>query len=285
MMEHKEGYFNGVRNTRMYWQAWRSASPAKAVLIIVHGLAEHGGRYMNLVNRFVPAGYHIYALDHIGHGRSDGKRCFVKHFDDFTDNLHTFVHFVKEEAFHIPIYMVGHSMGGLVTAAYLVKQQVRLAGAVLSGPLAKIPQHISKSTIISGRIISQLLPGFRLIPLDGDGVCRDPKVVDAYENDPLVFRGKITARLGSELLLALLDLKNEMSKIKLPLLILQGGEDRLVDADGAQLLFDQVQSEDKTLKIYPELYHEVFNEPEKEMVLTDMENWLEKQLAEQQKSA
>ena len=277
-MNHQEGNFKGIRDLKIYYQCWLPEKDPKAVLLIVHGLAEHSGRYMNLVNHFVPLGYAVYGVDHIGHGKSDGLRVYVERFKDFTDTLKTFSHMIRDWQPETPIFMVGHSMGGLISSIYLLDNQDGLSGAVLSGPSVKVPDNISSVTILAGRLFSTLMPKLGLLALEADGVSRDPEVVKAYINDPLVYTGKITARLAAELLKAMKSAAADASKITLPILIAQGGEDRLVDPDGAQMLHDTVGSVDKTLKIYDGLYHEIFNEPEHHKVLGDVEAWLESHL-------
>ncbi|MBL7226248.1 MAG: alpha/beta hydrolase [Desulfobacteraceae bacterium] len=274
-MKHQEGNFKGIRGLRIYYQCWLPENEPKAVLLIVHGLAEHSGRYMNVVNHFVPLGYAIYGIDHIGHGKSDGSRVYVRRFEDFTDTLKTFSDMIRDWQPEKSILLVGHSMGGLISSIYLLDHQDELSGAVLSGPSVKVPDNISSATILVAQLFSTLMPRLGLIALEAEGVSRDPAVVQAYLNDPLVYTGKTTARLAAELLKAMKRVAVDASKITLPILIVQGGEDRLVDPDGAQMLHDTVGSVDKTLKIYDGLYHEVFNEPEHLKVLGDVEAWLE----------
>ncbi|HOT92166.1 MAG TPA: lysophospholipase [Anaerolineae bacterium] len=277
-MEHREGFFRGVRDAQIYYQAWLPETECKAVLLIVHGLAEHSGRYMNVVNHFVPLGYAVYGLDHIGHGKSEGTRVYVKRFADYTDTLKIYFDMVRGWHPDKPIFLVGHSMGGLIGAAYLLEHQNELAGAVLSGPLIKAAGEISPTIIFMGKLLSALTPKAGLLGLNAEGVCRDPAVVQAYVNDPLVYTGKTTARLAAELIAATQRVADEAPKITLPLLIVQGSEDKLVDPVGAEVLYDKVSSPDKTLKIYEGFYHEVFNEPERAQVLKDVEAWLEKHL-------
>ena len=278
-MEHQEGFFKGARDTRIFYQAWLPNGDPKGILIVVHGLAEHCGRYMNLVNHFVPQGYAVYGMDHIGHGKSNGARVYVHRFEDLTDTLKTFFEMVKKWHPEKPVFLVGHSAGGLISAAYLLEHQSELTGAILSAPTIKVPQNISSPTIFFGRVFSTLIPKFGLIALDPTGVSRDPAVVEAYVNDPLVYNGKTTARLAAELLKAMQRVFAEGSRITMPILIIQGGKDRMVDPSGARMFYEKINSKDKTIKVYPELYHELFNEPERDQVLSYVEGWLEPHLA------
>jgi len=173
-LKQQEGFFKGVRGANIYFQSWFPESEPKAVLLIVHGLAEHSGRYRNVVDRFVPLGYAVYGIDHFGHGKSDGTRVYVERFNDYTNTLKVYFDMMRGWQPDKPVFLVGHSMGGLISAVYLLDHQAELAGA--------------------------------------------------------------------------------------------------------QRLFDGVGSADKEIRIYDGLYHEVFNEPEHDKVLRDIEIWLEAHL-------
>jgi alpha-beta hydrolase superfamily lysophospholipase len=280
-MKHQDGFFKAIRDRRIYYQCWMPEGESKAVLMMVHGLAEHSGRYMNVVNHFVPLGYAVYGIDHPGHGQSEGPRVYVERFEDFTDTLKIYFDMVRDWQSNKPIFLIGHSMGGLIAAVYLLDHQAELEGAVLSGPSVKVPDSISAITIFAGKMFSALIPRLGLIQLEAEGVSRDPAVVKAYVSDPLVYTGKITARLAAELLKTMQRVTAEATKITLPILIVQGKADRLVDPEGAQMLYDTVGSVDKAIKIYDDLYHEVFNEPEHVQVMGDVEAWLEVHLNSQ----
>lgn len=274
-MKHQEGVFAGVRDAGLYYQGWLPEGEVRAVLLIVHGLAEHSGRYMNLVNRFVPLGYAVYGIDHVGHGRSEGRRLYVERFVDYMEPLRIYSDMVRCWQPDKPVFLVGHSMGGLIGALHLIAHQAELVGAVLSGPVVKVPGNISPATMAVGRMLSALVPKVGLVLLEAEGVSRDPAVVAAYLADPLVCRGRMTARLGAEMLGAMERVGAEANRITLPVLILQGGDDRLVDPSGARMLYEKAASSDKKLIVYEGFYHEVFNEPQHDRVLSDVEQWLE----------
>ena len=277
-MKHREGIFRGVCDTRIYYQSWLPEDSPEAVLLIIHGLAEHSGRYENIVQYFVPRGLAVYGIDHIGHGKSSGTRGFIKRFDDFIHTLKIYFDMVFDWQPGIPSFLVGHSLGGLIGLTYLIDHQPNLTGAVVSGPGVKVPDTISSLTIFSGNVLSFLMPRFRLIGLAAEGISRDPAVVRAYLNDPLVYTGRITARLAAEVLKAMNRITVKAARIILPIMILQGGADRLVDPAGARMLYEKVGAPDKTIKIYDGLYHEVFNEPEHDQVLADVGAWIEAHL-------
>ena len=277
-MQHHEGYLKGIRDTDIFYQYWLPESPPKAVMLIVHGLAEHSGRYMNVVNHLEPLGYAIYGIDHIGHGKSAGKRAYVDRFQDFTKTLEIYVDMIRNWQPQKPIFLLGHSMGGLIGTTYLLEHQDKFSGAVLSGPSIKVPENISQATIVIGKLLSILMPKVGIVQLDSDGISRDSAVVAAYNNDPLVYSGKTTARIGAEILKAMQQISEQAASLKLPLLILQGSDDKLVSPNGAQMLYDNVGSKDKTIKIYDGFYHEIFNEPEHARVLNDVSSWIEAHL-------
>jgi acylglycerol lipase len=277
-MKYQEGFFEGVRGAKIYHQSWTPEGECKAALLLVHGLAEHSGRYMNVVDHFVPLGYAIYGLDHLGHGKSDGTRVFVERFKDFHDTLEIFVSLLKVWQPGKPIFLLGHSMGGLIAPLFALDHQSDFAGLIISAPLSKVPDYISPMVIFIGRVLSTILPKIGIQDIDSNYLSHDPAVVTAYDNDPLVYRGKTTARLAAEMLAAMQRLQDNASKIALPALIMQGSEDKLVDADCATTLHAGIGSSDKTLKIYPGFFHEIFNESERDQVFADMQTWLEAHL-------
>ena len=263
-MKHKEGRFTGYKDFNIYYQAWFPEGKKKAVLLVSHGFAEHSGRYQNLVNYFVPKGYAIYALDHRGHGRSDGERVQVERFTDYLKDLKTFFDLVRAENPEKKIFLVGHSMGAAISQGYVLRWQHELAGLVLSG----------------GGIQTDDMPalpqGDPNAPLDASGLSRDPAVVAAYENDPLVYRGPRPSRSamneGREKMPEL------VKQITMPILIMAGAAAPMGDGPRSKALYERVGSKDKTLKLYDGLLHEIFNEPEYKEVMADMEAWLEAHL-------
>ena len=277
-MATETGYFKDVGGEKLFYQCWLPGQTPLAALVVVHGLGEHSGRYMNLVNAMVPKGFAVYALDHYGHGRSGGRRMYVPRFQTFLDGLDHLVDRVREWEPERPVFLVGHSMGGLITSVYLQDRQDKVQGAVLSGPGVKVPDHVTPITRTAARIFSRILPGLGVEQLNADDISRDPDVVRAYVNDPLVSTGKVTARLAAELLAACERAMSRAGEVRLPLLILQGGADALVDPDGAEIFHRAVGSADKSLTVYPDKFHEIFNDPGYEDVFRDMAGWIQGRL-------
>ena len=273
-MKHVDGTFKGVRDTDIYYQGWLPEGDVKAVLFIVHGVGEYIGRYTNVVNYFVPLGYAIYGVDHIGHGKSGGEREMVNRFEDYTETLQIFYKLVKGWQAGKPVIIYGHSMGGLITSLYLLDHQDDFKAAIISAAAAKIPANITPTTVKLARILAVIAPRMGMIGLDTNYLSHDKAVVDSYNTDPQVFHGKMPVRLSAEMLRAMIRVADEFHKVTLPLFILHGGGDKIVESEGGKLLYEKASSGDKTLKIYEGLYHEVHNEPEREVMFKDSEGWL-----------
>jgi acylglycerol lipase len=274
-MKHIEGNFKGIRDANFYYQAWLPDGEVKAVLLVVHGLGEHCGRYMNVVNEFVPQGYALYGLDHFGHGKSDGGREMVESFDDYLGPLSTYSKMVKEWQPGKPVFLLGHSMGGLIALNHLLEHQADFKGAIISAPAIKVSDSISPLTISMGKVLSVIAPSAGVLALDITGLSHDPAVVRAYAEDPLVFHKKTPARLAAEMLKSMIKVSANLDKISLPFIVVQGSQDRLVDPGGATLLYEKAGSADKTIKVYEGLYHEVHNEPERIQEFKDLGAWLQ----------
>ena len=273
-MKHVEGKFEGHGGFPLFYQGWLPEGRIGAILLVVHGLAEHSGRHLNLANRFVPSGYAVYGFDLQGHGRSEGLRGYAKQFSYYLDDLKTFLGVVCEKHGDTRTYMVGHSMGGTIAANYALIHQDELAGLILSGLSLRLGTDVSPMLVKFSKVLSALVPKMGVKVIDASAISRDERVVSAYVNDPLVYRGKISARLGAEFVGAMQSLLHRACGITLPLLVLHGTADRLSDPKSSEELYQRAGSKDKTLKLYDGFYHEIFNEPGHEQVFADMEAWL-----------
>jgi alpha-beta hydrolase superfamily lysophospholipase len=249
----------------IFEQWWRPAERARGVLAICHGYAEHSGRYTHVATFLNGRGYAVEALDLRGHGRSSGERVTVESFTEFHDDLDGFLARVRGRNKGLPLFLLGHSMGGGVVTSYLVMREPQLDGVLLSG-----------AAMLGGRPPADPgAPPRPRAPLPASAISRDPGVVTAYENDPLVYRGAPNPRAGEASAVAYAAVQSGMEKIRLPLLIMHGTDDLLVPYQGSEVLYRRASSADKTLKLYPGLYHEILNEPEKQTVLEDVAAWLD----------
>ncbi|MFC2043612.1 alpha/beta hydrolase [Chloroflexota bacterium] len=267
------GNFNGQRNFNLFYKGYLPTRKPKAILLIVHGLAEHSSRYLNVVNHFVPRGYIVYGFDQRGHGQSEGIRGYVEKFTNYIDDLKTFSDIVRSRHPDEKLFLIGHSVGGTIAIAYSLRYQSEFNGLVLSGATLQPGTSISLVKIMLARFLSIVTPKVGVNTIDASTISQDQAVVDDYMNDPLVYHGKIRARLGAELINTMQTLPKRLPEFHLPILIMSGTFDRLSNPDGSRLLYECVKSKDKTLRLYDGFYHEIFNEPGRDKVLSDMENW------------
>jgi acylglycerol lipase len=273
-MRHAEGYFRGCEGVRLHYQGWLPNSGEKAVVVIVHGVAEHCGRYLNLANYLVSRDFAIYGFDQRNHGKSDGKKGTVEHFSFYLDDLHIFLNQVRNQYPYNKMFLFGHSMGATIGLAYSLKYRNGLSGLILSGSAIRVRPHLPATLTTLLWPLAIFLPDLGLKKLDSSALSLNPDVVRSYDEDPLVFRGKLSARLTIELVRNMHKLERQASLISIPLLILHGGSDRLANPQGSRIIYAKAGSQDKTLKVYPGLYHEILNEPQHIQVLTDIERWL-----------
>lgn len=247
----------------------------RAVVLVSHGFAEHIERYEHLSGALNRAGYAVLAIDHWGHGKSDGVPGYVPAFSVFLDGLDALVDEAKATHPDKKRYLIGHSMGGLIASLYLIERQHGFTGAILSGPSIKPVEEPPGFVLSIGRFLSIVAPKVGLIGLDSSLVSSDPRVVAEYVGDPFVYKGKIRARLGAEMIDAMMKVESEAANITIPIMIMHGGADGLASPEGSRILFQEVASADKQLKIYEGFYHEIFNEPRQGEVINDVIQWLD----------
>lgn len=262
----------GAKGRRIFTQSWLPEGHPRDQVVIAHGYAEHSGRYAHVAEFLNREGFAVHALDHHGHGRSEGATAVIERFAQTVADIDALVEKVRAESGQATVKLIGHSMGGSLALNYALEHQQRLSGLVLSGPAiaGKLPWH--QRALLA--FLSRVAPRAGMIQLDGSAVSRDPAVVAAYEADPLVYRGKVPARTLYEMLRAAASCPNRVAALKVPCLLMHGGADRLVRAADTKPLFEAIGSPDKTIRIWPGLYHEIFNEPEQEEVLRVTADWL-----------
>ncbi len=268
--------FTGHGGLELYCRRWRSENAPKAVLSIVHGHGEHSGRYGNVADWFVPRGYSVYAFDLRGHGHSQGKRGELNDFGEWREDVRAFLDLVRETE-RAPIFLAGHSLGGLIALDFALRNGSDLAGVVISGPVLS-PPGLSPFLLWLSRVLGRVWPSLTLESgLDTSALSRDTAVVDAYVNDPLV-HSKGSPRMANEMMDAVEWTQAHAPELALPCIVVHGGEDRLCDPQGSKRFIDNVTFADKERIEYEGYFHEVYNEPGKEQVFADVEAWLERHL-------
>jgi alpha-beta hydrolase superfamily lysophospholipase len=275
-MKTLNGTFSAHDGTSLYWKAWLPEGTPRAVIHLIHGYAEHIERYGNVVNELVPAGYAIFGNDHRGHGRSQGRRGHVKSFQDFIDDEREFyAQVIRKHLPDAPCLVLGHSMGSLIAMNYVEQSAEGLKGLVLSGTGSQPGTDIPPILVTLTRILSRILPAVHVkSPLPPEFISRDPEVVKAYVDDPLVYN-VITPRLAHEMNRYVVLGAENAYKIQIPVLIQLGSLDTAFS--GQRELFEKIGAKDKTFKLYEGLKHEVFNElpADRARVLADLKTWID----------
>ena len=277
---HTDGRFDGARGASLYWQGWLPEGEERGVVVIAHGASEHGGRYRYVVERLVPENFAVYAIDHRGHGRSDGDRAQIDRMAHVVADLDQLVEHAIACHPDVPVFLLGHSMGGCVAISYALVHQRKLAGLALSSPLAALAAAPLPLRFVA-RGLSMVLPGAGVYKVESDAVSRDPDEVADYERDPLNHRGKLPARTVQELADAIATFHARSPELTVPLLVMIGTADDLVPPEGGRMVHHRASSADKTLRIYDGFFHEIFNEPAaaRERPLGDLAAWLTERTA------
>ena len=245
----------------------------KGIICIVHGFGEHGGRYAHVAGFFNNNGFAVLAMDNRGHGKSEGKRGHAPGFDNYLDDIETFLTDTKQRLADVPMFLYGHSMGGNLTLNYVIRRQPTiLKGLIVTGPWIQLAFEPKPIMITLGKIMRSIIPTFTQDSgLNPDDVSRDQTVVAAYKADPLV-HSKITASAGMSLTDSAAFLNTFAGEMPIPTLILHGTDDKLIAQSASEAFANRVKNVD--YKKYVGLYHEIHNDPEKMDVLNDILKWI-----------
>jgi acylglycerol lipase len=274
----RQSSFAGAGGVEIYWRAWLPDADPGGAVVLSHGAGEHSGRYAHVAARLTDEGYAAYALDHRGHGRSQGPRALIDRIDHAVADLDRLVALSASEHAGAPVFLLGHSMGATISLRYAIRHQQRLAGLILTGALAALdlpPAPVQAAA----RALSAVAPRVPMFGIDSSLVSRDPAVIDDYDHDPLVHHGKFPVRTAVEIADAVESFPEAVGAIGIPTLIMYGTEDRLCPAVGSVMLSERIGSTDKTLTYYTGLYHEILNEPERDQVLGDLCSWVAARVA------
>ena len=264
----------GKLGSGLFYRSWPAADQASAVVLISHGLGEHSGRYEHVAAAFNAAGFHVFALDHLGHGQSPGKRAFVSRFSELTDGVAELRAHIAQDYPSMPVFLVGHSLGGLIAASTVLGAAQDYAGLLMTGPALGVPTPPPAWQVLLLRVFSAVAPGLKALELDANAICRDPAVVEDYIADPLVHHENIPARMVVSLFDEGARVMASAKDVSLPVLLLHGAEDQLTSASASTEFVDMLASSDKQCTIYDGMYHELFNEPEQEAILKTCCEWI-----------
>lgn len=272
----KEGSFKGTGGLNIFTREWHPEDAPRAVVVISHGFNSHSGQYMWTGEQFAAAGFATYALDHRGRGKSDGERFYVEKFADYTADLATFIGSAKAANPGLPVYLLGHSAGGVVACGYALENQSEIDGLICESFAFRVPAPDLALFVLKG--IGYVAPHLHVLTLNNKDFSRDPAVVESMNNDPLIRGESQPAETVAEMVRADERLERDFGLITLPVLIIHGTEDKATRPDGSQFFYDNAGSADKTLKLYEGHYHDLLNDLDKEAVMADILSWINERI-------
>jgi alpha-beta hydrolase superfamily lysophospholipase len=274
-MRHTTGTIEGEGGEALYEQAWLPDDETRAAIALVHGLGEHSSRYGEVTDALVPHGFAFYSFDLRGHGRSPGARGHIMSWAQYREDVRRLVRRVGREQPDVPLFLYGHSMGGLIVLEYALRDPSGVQGVIASAPALGIGP-VSPFLQGLGRVLSRLYPRFSLeVRFADDHLTRDPEVAAAYENDHLL-HSRVSARLYTEIAAAMAWTQANAARWQLPLLIVHGDEDRVVPIESSRQFFERVPIADKEYRLVHGGYHEPHNDLDRQQVLKDITEWLER---------
>jgi alpha-beta hydrolase superfamily lysophospholipase len=278
-----EGSFEGVDGIKIFTREWQPAGKAHGVVVISHGLNAHSGLYEWAAQQFTSNGLAVYALDHRGRGHSEGERFFVKKFADWTTDLATFIDIVKTREPGLPVFLLGHSAGGVIACGYTLEHQDELAGLICEDFAYQIPAPDAAIALLKG--VSHVAPHAHVLKLKNEDFSRDPVVVAAMNADPLIANEKQPSETIAELARADELLKKSFPQITLPVLILHGTADKVTKPSGSKEFYEKAGSSDKTLKLYEGHFHDLLADLGKQQVMADIQAWIDAHLGTERPGA
>ena len=271
-----QGSFEGVGGLKIFTRSWHPTGTPRAVVVIVHGFNSHSGQYLWVADQFVNHGLAVYALDLRGRGQSDGERFYVQNFADYVDDVATFVTMAKSDHPGLPVFVLGHSAGGVVSCVYTLEHQAEITGLICESFAHEVPAPDFALAVLKG--LSHVAPHAHVLKLNNEDFSRDPKVVESMNNDPLIAHEVQPTQTVAEMVRADERLKKEFPRITLPVFIMHGTADKATVPSGSQFFYDTAGSRDKTLKLYEGHFHDLLNDIGKEDVLADIKVLIDKRI-------
>ncbi|MGJ3240135.1 MAG: lysophospholipase [Anaerolineae bacterium] len=264
---------DGVQIHTKFWQA---TSTSERIVLIVHGLAEHSGRYQHVAERLTQAGYHVYALDHRGHGQSTGERLHVPKPDSFITDLKQFYERIRLAHPNAAFFMLGHSMGSVISLDFILTYPDAISAIAVTGTATDVSTTVSPLLRGFSQVVYALFPQAPISAPSGTSVLtRDPEMLRLAENDPLLYKGWTKTSVAKYVVETGEHIQERADKITIPILIMHGEDDTLTPISGSKIMYGRVGSSDKTLKIWPNMFHEILNEVEREAVIDTLVTWLD----------
>jgi len=272
----QEETFAGKGGLNIFMRSWRPEGTPRAVVVICHGVNSHSGQYFWTADQLLARGFAVYALDLRGRGKSEGDRFFVEHVDDYVSDLAGLIRIAKSRDAGLPVFLLGHSAGGVVSSTYALDNQAELDGFICESFAFQVPAPSFALAAIKG--LSHIAPHLPVLKLKNEDFTRDPAALEVLNNDPLIAGEVQPASTVAALVRADERLREEFPLITLPVLIMHGTADKATVCEGSQFFYDTTGSSDKTLKLYKGHFHDLLNDVGKEEVMADITNWIEARL-------
>jgi len=278
VMTVTEGRLEGVGGLQIFYRTWRPARLPRAAVVVVHCFNAHSGQYAWAAGQLNADGLAVYALDLRGRGRSDGERFYVEQFDDYVDDVASLVRLVRSREKGLPVFLLGHSAGGIVACLYAVEHQAELAGLICESFAFRVPAPDFALAVLKG--LSHVAPHAHVLRLKNEDFSRDPKIVAEMNADPLIAGEAQPTKTVAAMVRADERLESEFPLITLPLLILHGGADKAAKPEGSRAFHDRAGSLDKTLKVYDGHVHDLLRDLDREIVMADLIQWIEARISQ-----
>jgi alpha-beta hydrolase superfamily lysophospholipase len=275
-MEQHEEKIEGASGLGIYVRSWRPNGTVRGVMAIVHGFNAHSGYYGWVAEQLVAYGLAVYALDLRGRGQSDGERFYVDSFDDYVRDVASVVSLAKSRDPGLPVFLLGHSAGGVTACLYTLEHQSELAGLICESFAYQVPAPEFALAVLKG--MSHVFPHAHVVRLKNEDFSRDPEMVQKMNDDPLIAHEVQPTQTMAAIVRADERLKKEFPRITLPVLILHGTSDKSAKPGGSQFFYDTAGSTDKTLKLYEGHFHDLLNDVGKELVIADITDWIDVRL-------
>lgn len=274
-----ESSFEGVGGLKIFTRSWQPEGVPRAVLVIVHGFNSHSGQYLWAAEQFAANGLAVYALDLRGRGRSEGERFYVEKMEDYTDDVQTLVTQAKSENPGLPVYFLGHSAGGVISCNYVLDHPSEVDGLICESFAYELPVPDIVLSFLKG--LSYITHHTHVFSLNNKDFSRDPAVVESMNDDILIKGESQPAQTAKVLIDGARRLTDEFQNMTLPVLIIHGTKDKATSPSGSQHFYEKAGSADKTLKLYEEHFHDLLNDIDKEVVMADIQNWLDERIPAQ----
>jgi acylglycerol lipase len=272
----REEQIESAGGVKIHVRSWRPDGTPRAVVVICHGVNSHGGQYIWSAEQFVKAGCAPYALDLRGRGKSEGERFYVENVSDYVSDVATVVSIAKSRDPGVPVFLLGHSAGGVTSCVYTLENQAELAGFICESFAFQVPAPGFALAAIKG--LSHIAPRLPVLRLKNEDFTRDPQALEALNNDPLIAHEVQPAITVAALVRADERLREEFPLITLPVLIMHGTDDKATVCHGSEFFYETVGSKDKTLKLYDGHYHDLLNDIGREGVMADIQGWIDARL-------